>query len=318
MALPTLTKTWQFNVDNAIAAQGSALADNRRILRSIKDALIGFATNPWTMRYSCNSVTAGTAGDTTDRLTTDANFVWASAGTAHSWFVLRQTGVATNFEVCISCESVSTNGVQLAIVISPSAGFTGGTTTARPTATDEFVVLSGTWTAQATDTASRWSVLQSTDGQCTRVWGAASGSINYVWILDKPANAVTGWSNPSCGWAFGATPTLNNFTAYNGKMRSGSTNGNVAMGCETAGNAIIPSDTVIGTVANEIDGTWMALPIGISCNTVGIRGRHGTMQDLWFSQSPIPTGDTYPDVTNQFVEVFPLILPWNGGPVHLV
>lgn len=89
MSLPSLAKTWQFNANNSIAAQGTALADNRRLWRTLKDALIGFATNPWVMRYSCNSVTAGTAGDGVDRLTADSNFVWANDTVAHTWYVLR-------------------------------------------------------------------------------------------------------------------------------------------------------------------------------------------------------------------------------------
>lgn len=318
MALPTLAKTWQFNPNNAIAALGSSLADNRRALRSIKNAMVGFASNPWAVRYSCDSVTAGTAGDLTDRWTADANLVYAAA--AHSWIVLRQTGIATNFEVCIDLGAASANGNTLTLAVSWSAGFTGGTTTARPTATDETVMISATsWTSNTTDIASRWSVMQSSDGQCTRVFCAASGSLSTLWIFDKPANTTTGWSNPSYAFTFAGTPALSSLTGYGGRMRSGSTTGNVAMGCETAGAAFIPSDTVIGTVANEIDGAWAMLPIGISCNTVGIRGRHGTLVDLWFGQSPIPTADTYPnDASNQFVEVFPLIMPWNGGAVNLV
>ena len=42
MALPTLSKTWQFNVNNQTTAQGSVLADCRKTLRAIKNAMIGF------------------------------------------------------------------------------------------------------------------------------------------------------------------------------------------------------------------------------------------------------------------------------------
>ena len=152
-------------------------------IRTVKDALIAFASTPWTMRYSCNSVTAGAAGDGVDRITTNANLVWASAGSAHSWIVLRQTGIATNFELLLSCENAHASGTTLMIVVSPAAGFTGGTTTARPTATDEVVLNAAAvaWAASAV-TALRWHLQQSTDGQCTRIITCAAGSIQSAQI----------------------------------------------------------------------------------------------------------------------------------------
>jgi len=197
MALPTLTKTWQHNVNNAIAALGSALADNRRLLRSIKNALVGFGTNPWTVRYSSSSAVAGTAGDGVDRWSADSDLVWAAAASAHSWIVLRQTGIATNYEVCFSLEGASATGVAMLAVVSFSAGFTGGSTTARPTATDEQIFTLTNWSGNGADVASRWSVMQSTDGQCTRVLVCISGSVTLYWIMDRPANPSTGWANPS-------------------------------------------------------------------------------------------------------------------------
>lgn len=323
MALPTLVKTWQFSVNQAIAAQGTAKLDNARAIRLAKDALLAFATNPWLMRYSCNSTTAGTAGDGVDRLTTDASFVWNAAGSAHSWMVIRQTGIAANYEVCISCESASTPGGVLAIVVSPSAGFTGGSTTARPTATDEVIVLASTsWTSVATDIATRLSVMQSTDGQCTRVIGAASGALTFMWVFDRPANPTAGWSNPSVSVVQGANVGLASQLSAAGsalaKMRSGSTNGNVVLTCEGNSTGIIPTDAVFGNVANEISSEWPMIPIGFESYTVGVRGRHGTLQDIWYGSSSVATGDTYPnDSSNQFAQFGNIILPWNGGAVNL-
>ncbi|HSX21505.1 MAG TPA: hypothetical protein VLE97_01870 [Gaiellaceae bacterium] len=322
MALPTLTKTWQFNVNNAIVALGSSLADNRRLLRSIKNAMVGFTTNPWTMRYSCDSVTAGTAGDGVDRWTADANLVWANAGSAHSWAVIRQTGIATNFELLLSCETAAGLGQILTAYISFSAGFTGGTTTARPTATDEQVLISAAnWSGVSTDVASRWSVMQSTDGQCTRVIIASAGAATAYWLLEKPANPTTGWSNPSISLMIQNVPVFSTLCAAAStaaKMRNGSTTGNVVFLCEGNNTNLIPADTTFGTVANEIDSSWPMTPIAVASYTVGVRGRHGTLQDLWFGQASIATADTYPnDASNQFVQFGCLIFPWNGGGVNL-
>lgn len=320
MSLPSLAKTWQYSVNNAITSQGSAKLDNARALRLVKNALIGFASNPWTVRYSCNSTTAGTAGDAVDRWAADTDLVWVSTSGARSWIVLRQTGIASNFEVCIDLltgsSSATTGGFQMVLAVSPSAGFTGGSTTARPTATDESTLWNKSqWTTLTTDLSTRYSVMQSSDGQCTRVWGSAGGSPTFSWIFDKPANTVTGWSNPSYSFASSGAPTIANLCGYNGVMRSGTTNGSVAMGCETAGTVILPNDTTSGAVANEISGEWIMVPTGICCNTTGIKGRHGTLQDLWLGSGSIATGDTYG--TAQFVQIGGLILPWNGGAVNL-
>lgn len=318
MALPTLVKTWQHNVNNQITAQGTALADNRKLLRSIKNAMIGFGTNPWTVRYSCDSSSAGSAGDGVDKWAADSNLVWAAAGSAHSWIVLRQTGIATNFELLLSCEGAAAGGNVLTIVVSPSAAFTGGSTTARPTATDEIVLINGaSWSGISSDISSRWSVQQSTDGQSTRVIICASGAPTAYWLLEKPANPTTGWSNPSVFAAVASSPTIAALTSTATppwRMRSGSTTGNVTANVEGNNNALLPSDATVGNIANEIDSGWPMFPIGFACYTTGIRGRHGSINDLWMGSSSVASGDTYPgDASNQFAQFGILIFPWNGS-----
>lgn len=206
--------------------------------------------------------------------------------------------------MCFSCNQASASGNNITVVISPSAGFTGGTTLTRPTATDEIILISNAVYGVGTDVATRWSVLQSTDGQCTRVWVANSGSIQFFWAFEKPVNTTTGWSNPSVSFVTGASPPL-----LNGQAKFGATTATVAMGVESIAAT---------TVANEIDGSWPMVPIGLSSSTVGARGRHGTLQDIWWGSTNVTTGDTYPnDATNQFVQIGNIILPWNGGGVNL-
>src|SRR4051812_18235561 len=101
MALPSLSKTWQFCVNQALAALGTALADNRRILRTnIKDILLGGGTwtdssgstitpaGAWQVRGSSDSTAAsllavGAAGPGTDRWSSDGALVWAAAASPH-------------------------------------------------------------------------------------------------------------------------------------------------------------------------------------------------------------------------------------------
>lgn len=318
MGLPTLSKTWQFNVNNQVTAQGSAIATNRKLLRGIKTALIGFGTLPWAVRYSCDSVAAGSAGDAVDRWDADTDLVWNTSGSAHSWIVLRQTGVSSTFELLISCEAASASGSNVTLVVSTSA-FSGGSTTARPTATDEVVLLSGQWNSSF-DVAARYSVWQSTDGECTRVVVSQSSTTWGVWLIEKPANPSSSWTTPYVAMALYANTaaTINTYltgteSAGMARIRSGSTTGKCSLTVEGT-SAPIAWDTAFGNVANEISGAWDFWPVGFVCLTTGVRGRHGNFTDLFMGSGGVSTLDCYPnDGSNQFVQLFGLIHPWNGS-----
>lgn len=317
MALPSLAKTWQYNRNNTVAAQGSATATNRRLMRSLKNALVGFGTNPWTLRYECDSVTAGTAGDGVTRWSADANLVGNSAGSAHSWTVLQQTGIGSSFQMCIDLTAATLQTAT--IVFSASAGFTGGTTTARPTATDEQVVVSGSsWGGGSADQQYRWSINQTTDGQCTRIITAAIGALVSVWVIDKLTSLVTGWTVPYCSLIYaGATPTLTNITTT-GRARVGSVNATLQIVTEGTTAATGPADVTWGNIANEVDSSWPFYFAGVAGTTAGARGRLGNFQDLWLGSGSVATGDGYPVTgTNEFIQVGSLIFPWGGDSTAL-
>ena len=325
MSLPALTKTWQFSTNNTTGmGAGTTIDINRTWWIGMKNALTSFASSPWTMQYSCNSVTAGTAGDGVDRLTTNANIVWGSPGAAHSWMVLRQTGVATNFEMLVSFENASATGAIIRILVSPSVGFTGGSTTLRPTATDEINLVFGAW-GIGTAAAIRWHLIQSSDGQCTRMVAYASGTLISTILIEKPVNAVTGWTSPSLSYANGTSSgvshgNLGYTTAF--LARVGTTIANVALSAEaligSAGYSTFPSNTSWGNIANEVSGEWPMLPLGAICTTAPVRGRHGTIQDMWTGSAGANTGDTYPaGSSNQFAQFGNLIFPWDGSTVLL-
>lgn len=326
--LPTLTKTWQFSVNNSTGlGAGTAIDINRTWIRTVKDALLAFASSPWTMRYSCNSVAAGTAGDGVDRITTNANLVWANAGTAHSWLVLRQTGIATNYELLLSCESTAAAGNTLTIYVSPSSAFTGGTTTNRPTATDEIPLNTSSLWASNTISALRWHMLLSTDGQCTRIVTCNANAIQSFLSLEKPGSPVTGWTNPSASYAGPAAggtamvaASLGGTAAYSSRI-SGNI-ANISMSAEgvitSAASSSFPTNTNWGNLGNELSGEWPMLPTGMICTTAPVRGRHGVFQDMWVGSGGANSGDTYPSgASNQFAQFGALILPWNGSAVQL-
>lgn len=320
MPLPTLQKTWQFSVNQTVTPQGSLTATARRVMRTLKNLLIGFGTLPWTVRGSCDSVAAGM--DQVDRWDSDTDLVWAVSGAAHSWIVLRQTGIATNFEVCIDLNS-STAG-QGSIVVSFSAGFTGGTTTNRPTATDESVVVSATNLMSNLDAQYQIHTMQSTDGECTRIsiWRAGTNNCTFA-LFDKPNNPVTGWTNPSVSFWLAQTTTIaasyaslgNIATTALGRGRGVS---NMNMACtgegDPDGSLFIASDATIGGIANQLNSEWSMFPMGVCSLTTNNVGRHGSLFDIWWKPIGISDADTLPnDAANRdFVALGSIILPWTG------
>jgi hypothetical protein len=334
MPLPTLSKTWQLSINQTVTAQGSVNATAQRILRTIKNLMKGFGSSPWTCSGSSNaggttgSPTGSAAMDGVDRWTTDADLVGTPAGSnsRHGWIVLRQTGIATNYEICWDIFTTSQPNTMVAI-ISPSAGFTGGSATARPTATDEIVIFGtenpstpASW-GSGVDAQHQIHVWQSSDGQCTRivVWRASTNLCTF-WLFDKPTDTVSNWTNPGVSGMYavgsGIAITYANLSPNSTfKSRSSSTvTFTPKFSGESDTNGLLANTTDIGTIANDFDGNWPFFPIGLYSTNAGSKGRIGNIFDLWWRPSGVSSGDTFPNnaSTRQFIAMGPLILPWTG------
>jgi hypothetical protein len=307
--LPTLSKAWQMSCNNAIAAQGTLLADVRLMWRTIKNQMLAFAASPFVVKYSCNSVVAGVPGDGIDRWVTDANLVWNQSGGAHSWIVLGQSGILSTTQVLISLSPVSGSNPQTIKYAVSNAGFTGGSTTLDPTATDATLVVSAASVPNfSTDLATRWSVMQTNDGQCTRIIVFAGGNLAFQGFIDKLANPTTGYSNGGV-IGFSASAGINVLNVGQTNQAGGSSTTQAAW--ESAAGLAIP---------NDMSGLWDMFPCSAFGLTVGARGRMGTFQDMWVGSSGIATGDVYPltgSPAAQFIQVGQVIHPWNNGPVNL-
>lgn len=330
MTAPTLAKTWQFDVNQAIRWV-SFDESNRRSVWAIKESLIGFPLSPWVVKGSSNSVAAGM--DNVDRWVTSNNLVY---GANHSWIVLQQDGLNAGFQLCIDFR-FSGGGT---VVMSPSAGFTGGAINARPTAVDEVtctyrnaadaswgILNIGDWRN------TNLHVMQSTDGECTRIFqtvGAAdTGSPNYgnppvtmLWsFFEKIQDPVPNYSIPVVGMWCGNTagtemasyPEMTVLDANSSSIRSrdGATNMRLAMTWDHSYN--FPQASGFLTGANQWSGEYPMMPVGLYGVTVGKRGRHGTLADMWAGLTYPLAGYTLPDAaTPTYVKVGSLYLPWDG------
>jgi hypothetical protein len=331
LSLPTLAKTWQFDINKTIAATGTIAGTNSALLLSLKNSLKGFGSNPATVDHSCSSTVAGSPGDGVDRWATAANIVFASAGVAHSWMVLKFAGIASNFQVLISA-STEGNGAYsnvnwtVSMFASRSVGFTGGTTTARPTASDEQEIGrygSGTkWNANSgiSDSTMRLHVMMSTDGASARALFCASGKVWSAFLLETASPTAT-WSPPwharLTNTPLGAWPqsaVAANFYAYDGAAYINSTATAMALTGEARGpSSFGPTSTEFGTMSNDATSEWPIWPVGLVAQTTGARGRWGTAIDLWWGSSAVSDGDTYDTSSKTFAQFAGLIVPWDGS-----
>lgn len=330
MALPAFAKSWQFDVNQQIPYQGSVADTEKLLLFTIKNSFKGFAANAWTCSGSSDSVTA--AMDGTDRWVTVANLVKGFG--VHSWIVLRQVGIASTFEVCFDLNTIAGN--SMTVVVSPSAGFTGGATNARPTATDEIILLnSAGWCANTSITSFRLHIWQSSDGQCTRVqvWRTGSHMCTF-WLFDKPQGADAGWTDSSvsiCLTAlssgYAATYALlqgaSNFKgrydsvtrslAAAGQFSASLYGGGLLQEGQGSGNSV-----GMGQGQDAVDGKWALDAVGLGSVDGEFRGIHGNLYDLWWRPVGLNDGDSFPydNTKRKYVAFGPLIYPWlNDGTV---
>jgi len=205
--------------------------------------------------------------------------------------VLKNTSMpGGNYQLCIDLSNSASN--NLSIIRSVNAGFTGGTVTARPTATDQATVLNNlTWGGPSSDQAMRWSTEVSTDGQCTRVITAGSGSLRGYWYFEQTASPDTGTTYPIVDYAVGvntgtANPSLTAILVYPLSATPG-----------TASVGYVSQLTAL-TSPSSISSNWPMVPACIVGTTAGVFGYLGMFQDMWIGSASIATGDSYPGAAN--------------------
>ena len=324
MALPVLVKAWQNSINQTVLAQGSITLTAQRLMRTLKNLLIGFGSNPWVVRSSCNG--AGGAGsfgnsDLVDRWIADGNLVGAAAGVNHSWIVLRQTGIAANYEICIELLNAALGTVTIAI--SPSAAFGSlavGSATARPTATDEIIILNNTTWFSNNDATHQIHAQLSTDGQCTRVniWRATTNQCTFL-LIDKPLNPPAGWVNPSIAIFLATTVTIAATNSLLHATAIGNGRGTTAILMklteESNVDGLLSQIANIGNIPDDTDSAWPFFPVGITSTTAANRGWKGTLADIWWSPIGVADADTFPNnaAARQFVRFAGFIFPWTGG-----
>jgi len=340
MALPTVIRSWQFNVNN-IMDSSTATTQARATLRAIKNMMSGTGgvgtwtdmtgstitpTGSWIVSASSNSVTTSIG---TDLWAADSNLVGNSAGSAHSWIVLQQTAISPTYQVLIDMQS--TNHFQIVVRTSHTGfgvanGGTDGSITAAPTALNSNLLAGALvdWgSPNATTAPTRLHMMRSTDGKATRILLGRGGRLVGFWMFEQASSSISGWN--TMGVARMATgdplqiPTTETLTADilggSALLFSGDVSGSFASRMTSEVNPSIGSQLVVQTQisANSLDLLYPMLPIGIYSVAANHVGRYGSIVDMWYGLVGLPTGITYPGSGSlrQFAQASIIIVPWN-------
>ena len=337
MAIPAPEKTWQYDVNQQTFASGDKKTDNHSSLLLVKNSLIGFGTLPWTVIASSNSIVANAS----DNWTVVGDLVNATPPTAHSWIQLRQTGLGATTEVVLALDVTNSDGSFGPSLYMSGVGFTGGSITARPTATDEVTVKSGSssWlgaTASHTTFDTFVHVMQSTDGECTRVFvyssiygEQATGVLRQtgpggLWIIDKMKNPrpsltlpvvfVENHGNFGSGNPAGRYNVI--FDAVSAYGRTATTEYTAWLSTQGFQGEALGRIATHNRVISDFSGEVPATKIGIVSETPGARGKKGDLFDIWFGNERIESGTTFPvGATRTHAKHGDLIVPWNGTRV---
>jgi hypothetical protein len=308
-----------------ITGEANALTTGTKGLYFIKEALIGFSNAPYTVVGSCDSVNY--AMDGTDYWTDYTKLVFAIGTNDHSWIVLKQTGIGANFQIVIECKTTNTSYPRITFAFSPSAGFTGGDETARPTATDEVVVINTLewfWITSGTNGNGVINVMQSTDGECTRIVCCGNNAACTLFIIDKPKNPDSSWTNPCVvahkRLAVGSEAlTYAFFNDLDSNVHGLFTGVETTYFLATIGAVAAMLGEQIGGV-NDVENAYEIYPIWLFSSTPTRKGTHGQLYDLWFSTTVgLVTGDTYPLAGSlTFAQFGQMVFPWDGATVPIV
>lgn len=336
------TRTWQFRINQVNAPSSAALATNRTHMIAVVDALLGrgswidkdgaasVAAGNWTVWGSCDG--AGNFGnnDGTNRWDTagvldPTKLVWAAAASNHSWMVLKQTAIDTNFSICIDLSNA--NSYTATVVVAFTGFNSDGTATARPTPISGQTLISNTdWGGINGTSPSMFNCQKSTDGKAFRFWAWRSGATVQFWNFEIPDPVVANFTTPSVAQAVGQSSTaeqvtysrLAGGTNFYSRTPGGTIFGSYILHDGSQSDNNTPSNQGF---PNEVDDTQTFRKCMLYSTTVNARDLNGELVDAFWAQDTGQTmtgtfnGQVMPAGTGaaQWVRVGSLWVPWVTG-----
>jgi hypothetical protein len=367
MPLPTLDKTYEFDLNNQVLGVGSGgqtdgTPERKELLFNIVASLIGGGpwTVPWTVVASSDSVTSGFDGPGTNRWASSANVIWSQDG-ARSWIVIANTGLGIS--LCIECSCLTnTEGGGIRVFASKvgfgaANGGTDGSTTVRPTATDNaelrnrFNNSDGCWSGAADNAARayRWHIVASDDGEVWNVCIYHNAYLVGFWRWAVPKNPPVGWNSPAVLQMLGGNSDAEHadtdtragissdghITCLDGTRRGTRAGQQISGQNDSQRTPVFPYSWGVSSggfvmcknsnaAVHPITGNPLMYPIWWWTRATAMgRGRLGSAYDLWLKTLTVggAVGDTYPSnpATPQFfVAGENYIIPWNGVTAPLI
>ncbi len=329
MAAPSHIKTWQHinNVDHDKRTDFPVIFQEELYI-NVKNTMKAFPISPWIVDHSCDSITAGTPGDGVDRWISVTDLVEATSG-VHSWIVLTQPGM-DGLQICIDFNTDNSFD-SWSIIISATGDFSGGTTSARPTSSDDVVCVDKDDSGLSVKETYVYGMMSS-DGSCTRLFFSASQVIAGYLFIETVKDPVDGWVDPYVVFADGeSTPVgamnytlIKGNTSLNGSANfsGGASENTISMSMEGYRNRALgenASGTTYSVSQNEFSNAFDMFPVGIFCHVKPSRGRHGELFDMYSVSDATGDGELFPidDDTQQWIVLNSLCLPWNDDVVRL-
>jgi hypothetical protein len=309
------TRTWYDDANVDVAYATSEAVTSAKLVWTLKALLrtevsgTNGATGPtpslagWTCAGSSDSATA--AMDSTDRWGSTFNaakIVWNNPTVAHSWIVLQSpndiggSGNGT-YQLLLACES---DDVYTVSVYVSKSGFTGGSTTARPTATDEVTVNAiGSYYASDLTADNRMSMTRTSNGAFYVYWWNPGtsfvptffGCVDPISLKSAVQWRLFGlWSY--AGTSPGVVPASGSAATVFARAYDATS--------AAAHNIFIPCSRDGLTFWSDIAGTdpadskYDALPAHIFCTDTTYRGYRGKVPDAYLPQAGASTGDVTP------------------------
>lgn len=342
MAEPVRTKTWTKYSTYVATADGPPPQPSQNVSESASREVFyrlktTFLAAGWTVVSSCGKYDDG-GGEAwhygaADHWPSAVAVRWKEADNKYGWIVLRNTNlhaVGAGFQVCIALTGTVNSTQTGTMAFSCEGGFTGGSETARPTATDEVLVFNNQqWTGY---------VYSSFENNALNIWYASDGTSFRVWWGNGLSNLILGINPP---WLFERlvdAPSWMDKPVVAGCMRwdmaemfqTNPANGprrlyfccDEFLKCEAMLSAEANNAGVLikhtACQAPDLGGRWPVFPVSVISLSPLVNGYVGKLADLWAVPQALAFGDYMPgDGSRQFAVMHDLLLGNDGTAVML-
>jgi hypothetical protein len=259
--------------------------------------------------------------------------------------VFEQTGIDTNFQVCIDLLQTSNgnDGAEITVEIAPGGFNTDGTLTVRPTPTTtngSTTILDTDWWGAGPNGgigyAFVWNMWRTEDGEVTYITILHADNTIGFWVFAVPQNPSASWDGVpfvACVEGDNSTtteaPTIANFYdsaklyTYRANRLSVGSDSSVAtvndfnqtvlyMSADTFGSGPFAQEL---TTDNDLTSEYAIGAIGLVSLEPAFVGRMGSMFDIYWGQEVLgQPADNYPSGGSKtWVQFAAIVFPWDGA-----